>query len=106
MVEAETIERDFTLAEWRAKRRISSWKFYEMQKNGTGPEVWCDGKVKRISAQADREWEERARERARNPTKEQLKVNKLLRIHAHRAARRSAASPKHVARRAAAGRGK
>jgi hypothetical protein len=50
---------DYTLAEWRAKRKISKAGFYKMMGAGRGPRtIKCNGII-RITAEADREWEAR-----------------------------------------------
>lgn len=98
MAELEVLDRDYTVAEWCKKRRISEWKFNRMQASCTAPEIWRDGKTIRISARADREWEERQRERTRNPSKKELAERKRMRLRALNASRKGVASPKHVSR--------
>lgn len=99
MAELDTLDRDYTVAEWCEKRRISDWKFKQMQAAGTAPEIWRDGRTIRISARADREWEAAQRERTQNPTKEEMAERKRLRLRALEASRKAVASPKHVSRR-------
>ena len=51
--------RDLTIRQWCAKRNISRAGFYKMKKAGRAPRVIENGGLRRITREADREWEVR-----------------------------------------------
>lgn len=51
-------EADYTIAQWCAKRGVSRAGFYKMCKAGRGPRLIIVGGLRRISREADREWEQ------------------------------------------------
>jgi excisionase family DNA binding protein len=50
---------DFTINQWCTRRGISRAHFYKMAKAGRGPRVIMVGGLRRISREADQEWEQR-----------------------------------------------
>ena len=50
--------RDYTIAEWCAKRRLSRASFYNLLRANRGPRViYPSPRAPRITAEADRAWE-------------------------------------------------
>jgi hypothetical protein len=52
-------DRDLTIPQWCAKRNVSRAGFYKMKKAGRAPRVIENGGLRRITREADREWEVR-----------------------------------------------
>ena len=52
-------DRDLTIPQWCAKRNVSRAGFYKMKKAGRAPRVIANGGLRRITREADREWEAR-----------------------------------------------
>jgi hypothetical protein len=52
-------DRDLTIQEWCAKRNVSRAGFYKMKKSGRAPRIVANGSLRRITREADREWEVR-----------------------------------------------
>ena len=55
---------DYTIQQWCKKRKISKAAFYKMRKFGRAPHVLENGGLRRITRQADEEWERRWRSAA------------------------------------------
>lgn len=66
---AATNHRDYTLAEWLAKRRISRARFTTLQKKGLAPaivQLVPNGKIS-VTREADEEWARRMEKLGRKP---------------------------------------
>ena len=92
-------ERSMTRAEWRAKRRISKSSHHKLRNLGLAPneDVVPGTRIARISADADRRWEERMHAMAQTETA-QLEAARRREL-ASIAGRAAAASPLHVSKR-------
>lgn len=51
----------YTIPEWCAMKRITRGMFYILDRKGDAPETIWIGRLRRITAAADRRWEERQR---------------------------------------------
>jgi len=72
VLEASTMA-DFTLEQWRQHRHLSKSTHYQLRKRGLAPEeIAVPGTtIRRISPQADREWEEKMRALAQGKAAQQ-----------------------------------
>jgi hypothetical protein len=70
---AMTTEPDYTLGEWRAKRKISKSAHFSLKKRDLAPEEIAPPgtTIRRITAEADRAWEERMRQLAQGKVAQQ-----------------------------------
>lgn len=67
--EAIAADRDYTLAEWLVKRRVSRTRFTKLQKKGLAPaivQLSRGGKIS-ITREADAEWARRIERLRHNP---------------------------------------
>jgi len=88
-----------TIPEWCRKKGISKTAYYKIRPLGQGPkELRIPGTtIVRITAKADREWEERMMDLAQQ---ESAQLEQQRRVEQARAAGRAAArSPLHISRR-------
>jgi len=88
-----------TIRQWRERRGYSSATFYKMKRRGLAPEILdIPGfNSPRITARADREWEKRMAELAKenaNALERQRRID-----HARHAGQAAAKSPDHISNR-------
>ena len=79
-------EADYTIHQWCKKRKISKAGFYKMRKGGRAPHVLENGGLRRITRQADQEWEQRWGSADAAPAQEETVAIKAPKPRPHRSA--------------------